>query len=365
VLLRLAYLGVTNAFALLRLLPRGDRDKDVEILALRHQITVLQRHLGEQKIRFESADRALLAALLHQLPRPTLRSLRLLVRPDTILKWHRDLLARRHAAASRPRRRGRPRTVRSIRTLVLRLARENSGWGYRRVHGELLVLGIKVAPSTVWEMLREAGIDPAPDRAATTWADFLRSQAEALLTADFLETETLTGARMYILAVIEHASRRIRVLGVTAHPTAGWVTQAARNLVMDLHDVGSNARYLIRDRDGKYPALFDAILADAGIRIVRSGVQIPRMNAIMERWVRTCRRELLDRTLIWNQRQLLHALRDYEIFYNQHRPHQGIANARPVRPLPEPITGPDRLARLNIHRRDRLGGILREYEHAA
>jgi putative transposase len=287
------------------------------------------------------------------------------VRPDTILRWHRDLLARRHAAISRPRRRGRPRTLRSIRTLVLRLARENSSWGYRRVHGELLVLGVKVAPSTVWEILRTAGIDPAPDRTATTWAEFLRSQATALLAADFIETVTLTGVRMYILAVIEHASRRIRILGVTAHPTAAWVIQAARNLAMDLHDAGSKARYLIRDRDGKYPALFDAILADAGITVVRSGVQMPRMNAIMERWVRTCRRELLDRTLIWDQRHLLHALREYETFYNAHRPHQGVANARPLQPLPEPITDPDRLARLDIRRRDRLGGILHEYEHAA
>ena len=283
---------------MLRLLPRGDWDKDAEILALRHQITVLQRHLGEQRIRFEPADRAPLAALLHRLPRPALRGLQLLVRPDTILKWHRDLVARRHAAVSRPGRPGRPRTLRSIRTLVLRVARENPGWGYRRVHGELLVLGIKVAPSTVWEILREAGIDPAPERSATTWADFVRSQAEALLAADFIETVTLSGARLYILAVIEHASRRIRILGATAHPTAAWVTQAARNLVMDLQDVGSNARYLIRDRDGKYPGLFDTILADAGIKTVRSGVQMPRMNAIIERWVRTCRRELLDRTLI-------------------------------------------------------------------
>ena len=170
---------------------------------------------------------------------------------------------------------------------------------------------------------------------------------------------------MYILAVIEHASRRIRILGATAHPTTAWVTQAARNLVMDLQDAGANARYLIRDRDGKYPALFDAILADAGIRIVRSGVQMPRINSIMERRVRTCRRELLDRTLIWNQQHLLHVLREYERFYNLHRPHQGIANGRPLKPLPEPITDPDQLARLNIHRRDRLGGLLREYEHAA
>ncbi|GAA0929098.1 integrase core domain-containing protein [Virgisporangium aurantiacum] len=364
-LLRLAYLGITNAFALLRLLPRDGRDQDIEILSLRHQLAVLQRQLAGQPVRFEPVDRAWLAALLHPLPRPTLRRLRLLVQPDTILKWHRDLLARRHAAVSRPRRRGRPRTLRSIRALVLRLARENGNWGYRRVHGELLTLGIRVAPSTVWEILREAGIDPAPDRAATTWTDFLRSQADALLAADFIETVTLTGARMYILTVIEHASRRIRVLGATAHPTAAWVSQAARNLVMDLEDAGCKATYLIRDRDGKYPGIFDAILAHAGITVVLSGIQTPRMNAIMERWVRTCRRELLDRILIWNQRQLLHALREYERFYNLHRPHQGIANVRPLKPLPEPITDPDQVARLNIQRRDRLGGVFHEYEQAA
>ena len=242
------------------------------------------------------------------------RGLRLLVRPDTVLRWHRDLIARRHASASRPKRPGRPRTLRSIRVLVLRLASENPSWGYRRLHGELLVLGVKVAASTVWEILREAGIDPAPERSSSTWADFLRSQADALLACDFLETVTVSGARMYVLAVIEHATRRIRILGATAHPTASWVAQAARNLVMDLEDAGSNARYLIRDRDRKYPALFDAVLADAGIKVVLSGVQTPRMNSITERWVRTCRRELLDRILIWNQRHLLHELREFEYF---------------------------------------------------
>src|SRR2546430_685483 len=364
-LLRLAYLGITNTFALLRLLPGGDRDKEIEILSLRHQLAVLQRQLAGQQVRFAPADRAWLAALLHPLPRPALHRLRLLVRPDTILRWHRDLLARRHAAASRPRRRGRPRTVLSIRRLVLRLVADNPSWGYRRVHGELLTLGIKVAASTVWEMLREAGIEPAPDRAATTWAQFLRSQANALLAADFIETIALTGARMYVLAVIEHASRRVRILGATTHPTATWVAQAARNLVMDLEDAGCLVRYLIHDRDGKYPALFDAVLVDAGITVVLTGVRVPRMNSIMERWVRTCRRELLDRTLIWNQRHLLHALREFEDFYNAHRPHQGIANARPLALLPEPITDPDRIAHLDIRRRDRLGGVLREYEHAA
>jgi transposase len=198
-----------------------------------------------------------------------------LVKPDTILTWHRDVIARRHAAVSRPKRRGRPRTLRSIRALVLRLARENSSWGHRRVHGELLTLGITVAPSTVWRILREAGLDPAPDRAATTWSAFLRSQAEALLAADFIETVTLTGASMSILAVIEHARRRIRILGVTAHPTAAWVAQTARNRVMDLQDAGSNVRYLIRDRDGKYPAMFDTVLADVGSRLCTAVSRCP------------------------------------------------------------------------------------------
>jgi transposase len=200
VLLRLACLTVTNAFAVLRLLPMSDRDKDAEILALRHQITVLERHLGPNKLRFAAADRAFLAALLQPLPRVVLRRLRLVVRPDTVLRWHRDLMRERHANISRPKRLGRPPTVRSIRNLILRLVRENPSWGYRRIHGELATLGIKVAASTVWEILKAEGIDPAPDRSTTTWADFLRSQAEALLAVDFIETITLTGQRQYILA---------------------------------------------------------------------------------------------------------------------------------------------------------------------
>ncbi|MFI6689921.1 integrase core domain-containing protein [Streptomyces sp. NPDC050485] len=140
-----------------------------------------------------------------------------------------------------------------------------------------------------------------------------------------------------MFAVIEHGSRRIRIPGATAHPTAAWVVQAVKNLVMDLGDAGCRARFLIRDRDGTFPALFDAVLNDAGIEVVLSGVRMPRTNPVMERWVQTCRRELLHRTLIWNQRHLLHALREFEQFYTSHRPHQGIGNARPLRPLPAPI----------------------------
>ncbi|MFF3879121.1 integrase core domain-containing protein [Streptomyces sp. NPDC001978] len=362
-LLRLPYLTLTSVFTLIRLLPMSDIDKNVEILTLRHQLAVLQRQVD--KPRLTPPERALLAALLHRLPRARLRQLHLIVSPDTILRWHRDLLRRHHAKTSRPKRPGRPPTHRSIQTLVLRLARENPSWGYRRIHGELAVLGIKVAPSTVWEVLQRNGIEPSPSRDHQTWAAFLRNQAHAILAADFFETRTLTGARLYVFAVIEHATRRIHVLGATAHPTAAWTTQLARNLVMDLKDVGVSMKYLIRDRDSKYTRAFDGVFQDEGIAIVTTGIRVPRMNAVMERWVRSCRAELLDRTLIWNQAHLLHALREYEAFYNQHRPHRSLHSAAPLRPVPKPIIERDRLDCLDVRKRDRLGGVLHEYAHAA
>jgi transposase InsO family protein len=226
-------------------------------------------------------------------------------------------------------------------------------------------LGLKVAPSTVWEILKIHGIQPAPHRDHLTWATFLRSQAHALLAADFFEISTLTGARLYVFAVIEHATRRIRILGATAHPTAAWTTQMARNLVMDLQDAHVTVKYLIRDRDSRYTASFDAVLADSGIATIMTGIRVPRMNAIMERWIRTCRTELLDRTLIVNQIHLLHALREFEAFYNDHRTHRALHAAAPRRQLPQPITESDRLDHITIRRQDRLGGILHEYHHAA
>lgn len=364
-LLRLAYLAITNTFAALRLLPMSNREKDAEILLLRHQITVLQRQLNGVRVTFRAEDRVFLAALLTPLPREILRRLRLLVRPDIVLRWHRDMMKQRHARTCHPKRPGRPPTVRSIRILILRLVRENPAWGYRRVHGELVTLGIILAASTVWEILKTEGIDPAPNRSVTTWTSFLRSQADALLSCDFIETITLTGARQYILAAIEHTTRRVRILGTTAHPTARWVAQAARNLVMDLEDTGTTIRYLIRDRDGKYPTLFDQILSDAGIQVVLTGVQTPRMNAIMERWVQICRHELLDRTLIWNECHLRRALRAFERHHNAHRPHQALNQAAPLRGTPEPITDPGRISRLDIRRHDRLAGVIHEYRHAA
>jgi transposase len=364
VLLRLPYLAVSSVFAFIRLLPMSNIDKDIEILTLRHQLAVLQRQIDRPRVT--AADRAFLAALLHRLPGPRLRQLHLIVSPDTVLRWHRDLVRRRHAEASRRKTKsGRPPTRRRIQALVLRLARENSSWGCRRIHGELAALGIKVAPSTVWEILTKHGTEPAPERDRQTWAAFLRGQSHAILACDFFTGTTLSGVSVYVFAVIEHANRRIRILGATAHPTADWVTQTARNMVMDLQDAGATVTHLIRDRDSKFTRAFDAVFEAEGIRVVTTGIRVPRMNSIMERWVQTCRHELLDRTPVWNLPHLLHTLGEFEAFYNGHRPHRTLHSAAPLRTVPEPITEPDRLNQLDIHRRDRLGGTLHEYAHAA
>jgi transposase len=202
---------------------------------LRHQLAVLQRRQpGRPKLNW--ADRALLATLLGVIPKARRQALRLLVTPDTIGRWHRDILRRRWGARSMRGRTGRPATRRSIRALVRRLARENPGWGYRRIHGELAGLGVKVAASTVWEILRTSGIDPSTRRTGATWPQFLRSQAEAILACDFFTVDLLDGTQAYVLAVIGHATRRVRILGLTLRPTGEWTTQQARNLIMDLGD---------------------------------------------------------------------------------------------------------------------------------
>ena len=261
-----------------------------------------------------------------------------------------------HARQDRP-----PATRRNIKALVLRLARENPEWGYRRIHGELAGLGVKVAASTVWEILKASGIDPAPRRTGPTWSQFLRSQADAILACDFFTVDLLDGTQAYVLAVIEHATRRIRILGVTLHPTGEWTTQQARNLLMDLGEQAHRVKFMIRDRGSNFTAAFDAVLADAGIRTVLCNVRTPRMNAIAERWIGGCRRELLDRTLIWNQAHLRRILREYETHHNQHRPHRSLHGAAPLKPLPEPVD----LDQYRVRRHTRVGGLINEYRLVA
>jgi putative transposase len=358
--LRFVYLLITRASSWLRLSRHEENWKTAEILILRHQLTVLQRRQPRRPY-LDWADRALLATFLAVIPKVRRHGLRLLVTPDTILRWHRDIIRRRWAARSMRGKTGRPATRRNIRALVLRLARENPGWGYRRIHGELAGLGAKIAASTVWEILQKAGIDPTPRRADPTWPQFLRSQAEAILACDFFTADLLDGTQAYALAVIEHATRRIRILGVTLHPTGEWTAQQARNLIMDLGEQAHRVKFMIRDRGSNYTAAFDAVLADAGIRTVLCNVRTPRMNAIAERWIGECRRELLDRTLIWNQAHLRRILRQYETHHNQHRPHRSLNSAAPLKPLPEPVD----IKRYHVRRHARISGMINEYRLVA
>jgi putative transposase len=282
VALRLAYLALAHVLSWLALLARSDAAKDVEVLVLRHEVAVLRR--GNPRPTLSWVDRAFLSALSRLLP-TGLRRLRL-VSPRTLLRWHARLVARRWTY---PRRQpGRPPTRQPIRALVLRMAGENPTWGYRRIHGELVGLGHRVAASTVWTILKSAGIDPAPRRSGPTWRPFLAAQARAILAVDFAHVDTVFLRRLYIPIVIEHDRRRVHIAGLTAHPTGAWVTQQARNLLMDLGDHATRFRFLIRDRDAKFTPPFDAVFAGTDIRIIRTPVRAPRANAIAERFIGTC-----------------------------------------------------------------------------
>jgi putative transposase len=314
---------------LIRLSHRESWWKDAEILMLRHQLAVAQRQRPRVHARLTWPDRAWLALLAGTLPTERLEAMRLIMTPATILRWHRDIVRRRWARLSRQGRPGRPATHRNVRSVVLRLARENQSWGYRRIHGELAGLGITVAPSAVWRVLKSTGVNPAPRRDGPGWAEFLRSQAQGILAPDFFPADLLNGAKVYVLAVIEHGTRRIRVLGATETPVQSWVVQQARNLLMDLDDAGASVKFVLHDRDASFTAAFDAVFQAAGARVVRTAIQAPRMNAICERLVGTLRRELLDRMPILGEGHLRAVLAEYQVHYNGHRPHQSIAQRVP------------------------------------
>jgi putative transposase len=349
VALGLLYLMLVRVLSWLALLARSDTAKDAEILTLRHELAVLRRTNPHPKMSW--LDRAVLSALSRLLPTPV-RRMRL-VSPRTLLRWHADLVARRWTYPHR--RPGRPPVAAPIRALVLRMARENPRWGYRRIQGELVGLGHTVAASTVWRILKSAGLDPAPRRSGPTWQQFLFAQAHAILAIDFAHVDTVFLPPLRSHRDRARASPRAprrdhrppdRRLG---HPTSP---------LMDLGDRADRFRFLIRDRDSKFTAPFDAVFAGADIRIIRTPVRAPRANAIAERFIGTLRRECLDHILIIGPRHLDAVLREFAQHYNTHRPHRSL-HQRP----PTDTTPPLSTATIRPLRRKRLGGLLHEYQH--
>jgi putative transposase len=353
--LRLLYLIFQQVLGLLGLLGRTSAIKDVELLVLRHEVAVLRR--TNPRPRLDWADRAVFAALVRRLPH-ALRRHRL-VTPDTILRWHRRLIRKKWTYPNRP---GRPPIDDGLAALIVRMATDNPNWGYKRIQGELLKLGHRLGASTIRRILQRHRIPPAPVRHTdTSWRQFLRTQATSMLAVDFFHVDcAVTLRRLYVLFALEVGDRYLHVLGVTSHPDGPWTTQQARNLVMDLGEQVARFRFLVRDRAGQYAGSFDAVLADAGIEVIKIPPQCPRANCYAERLVLTIRTELTDRMLIFGEQHLRRALAVYAAHYNARRPHRALQllPPRPKTPVPEPVYG-------RIRRRPVLGGLINDYEPAA
>lgn len=343
------------------LLPRSETSRDAELLVLRHENAVLRRQLSGP-VQYQPADRLWLAALSSLIPRRRWAQV-FPVTPGTLLTWHRKLVSKKWDYSRRRTTSGRPPTRAVVRGLVVRLARENSRWGHRRIQGELARLGYPIAASTVWEILHAAGIDPAPRRHGPTWRQFLTSQADAIIACDFLHIDTVGLKRLYALVFLEHGTRRLHIAGVTSHPTAAWAAQQARNLACDLDVRLESLRFLIRDRDSKYNESFDAIFEAEDIEVLTSPPRAPRANAHCERVIGTLRREVLDNVLILNEAHAHRVLIEYQQHYNQHRPHRA-RNQLPPDAHEQPACVQN-LEGCRLLRTQVLGGVINEYRYAS
>ena len=349
------YLAVRRVLSLVLLALRTSGSKESEILVLRHELEILRRNGARP--RLQPADRAWLCALSRLLARERWSAFG--VRPETLLRWHRRLVARHWTYPQRQL--GRPLIADELAALIVAMATDNPAWGYQRIRGELLHLGHRAA-STIARVLKTHGIEPAPRRSSPTWRQFLRKQAASALACDFFTVDMISLRRLYVLFFIHHRSRRVFLAGVTKNPTWAWVTQVARNVTADLCDAGIDVEFLLRDRDVRFPPAFDALFQGEGARVLRSPVRAPNANAIAERWVRTVRSECTDRLLIVNERHLRRVLDRYGRHYNEHRPHRGLAMHAPVPRGSATSSTPVRITRIRRH--EVLGGLINEY-HAA
>lgn len=334
---------------------RSGRWKDVQIIVLRHENAVLRRQVGRPSLNDD--DRSLLGSIAAALPKMLRQGW--IVTPETLLRWHRKRIAK-HWTQPPTRRPGRPPTTGETRQLIVRLAQENPTWGHRRIQGELARLGHKIAHSTVWQILTDNGIDPSPNRSDVTWTEFLRSQAA--VACDFFTVDTAFLRRYYVLFFIHIRTREVIFAGITANPTGEWTTQAARNLFLGHAERLEGAKALVRDRGSQFVAGFDEIFRTEGMKILKTPVRVPVANTFAERWIGSIRRELLDRTIIWNQQQLERLVRDYVDHHNQHRPHQSLEQ-RPPTPVDDPPE--PQPATVAVLRTSRCDGLINEYENAA
>lgn len=343
---------------------RTEQQKDLEILLLRQQLLILQRrhpntpHLSH----WEKLGLAVLTAKFVDLGRGAKTKLNealLLFKPDTVLKWHRELVRRKWTFANKSKK-GRPVTSAELQELLLRLARGNPSWGYSKLHGELLKLGYTIGRSTVRDILKRQHIAPAPKRAKNgrSWSNLLSHYGQQILATDFFTVETALLKTLHALFFIEIGTRRVHFAGCTEHPTAEWVTQQARQLTWTLQDEHKGMRFLIHDRDAKFPQSFDAVFASEGIEILRTPCRTPVANSFAERWVRSIREEVLDKLLILNQAHLQRVLTEYIAYFNQSRPHQGIEQRCPI-PIERGLRNGA------VKRRDVLGGIIYNYDRDA
>jgi transposase InsO family protein len=344
----------------------GSVDED---LLLRNEYLATENRILRAKIKgrllLTDPERATLARIGKRLGRKALDGLSAIVRPDTILAWHRRLVAAKFDGSRNRKAPGRPRVSRAVEQLVLRIARENRSWGYDRIVGALANLGHVLSDQTVGNILKRHGVEPAPARRrGTTWNEFLAAHRDVLAAADFFTAEiwTLRGlTTYYVLFFLDIARRRVHMAGLTAHPREGWMSQIARNATMEGWGFLTAFRALLHDRDTKFCSAFRETLRSGGVRALRLPARSPNLNAFAERWVRSVKEECLDRLLIFGERALRRVLDEYVEHYHHERNHQGLDNR-----ILEP-TDTDRVGTTvgAVRRRTRLGGLLSFYHRAA